>query len=375
MTDAVIRADGVAPEPITWLWEEFIPRGMLTLVAGRPDAGKSLFAAWLASDLSKKGHNVIFSNMEDPIPQVVIPRLISLGAKMKFIHFWTPIMPKDTTALAEKVAETNAVAVICDPIAAHITASIYNDQEVRTALSPLSILAWKTKCAVIMVHHTIKNAAPGHAMNSVGGSGGGLIGAARVSFMFGPSPDDEDERVLAPLKFNIGPKPNSVVFEMDEYEWIIGDGKKAKTLNAGRLVLKSTKSKISAEKVLATSSGLSSVKTTDKKAGAAEWLTNYLAYGAMKQQEIAEDSMQAGHTFRTLRRAAEDIEIVKERKGFGKDGFWLWYLPEGHPALLPTCCKKPWMTTNPDLTRVCGNCKFSYGFKDPGGASDATEEA
>lgn len=364
MTDAVIRADSISPEPVEWLWENLIPKGMLTLVAGKPDMGKSLFAAWFAADLSRKGHNVIFSNMEDGIPNVVVPRLISVGAKLKFVHFWSPVLPRDTGALEDLIRETKAVCVIMDPVAAHITASIYNDQDVRTALSPLSQVAWRTKCAMIFLHHTIKNAAPGHPLNSIGGSGGGLTGAARTSYIFGPSPDDEDQRILAPAKFNVGPKPNSVIFEMDEYEWIIGDGKKARTLNAGRLVLKSTKSKMSAERVLSTAQGLTSVKQTDKKADAAEWLTNYLSNGAMKQSQIAEDSLQAGHTFRTLRRAAEDIEVVKERKGFGKDGFWLWYLPEDHPLLRPKCCKRAWIKMEDDLTSKCQNCGHKYGFAD-----------
>ena len=39
--------------PPRWLWRGKIPAGAVTLVAGRPKLGKSLFAIWLAAQLSR----------------------------------------------------------------------------------------------------------------------------------------------------------------------------------------------------------------------------------------------------------------------------------------------------------------------------------
>jgi hypothetical protein len=367
VTDDVRSAEDFEAEPIEWLWEELIPKGMITLIAGRPDSGKSLFSAWLISYLSKKRKHTLLSNREDPIPQVVIPRLNALGTDRKYVHFWHPYLPRDTHLLSEHIVRHNIECVIMDPASGHLAASIYNDQDVRTCLGPLSEICWETGCSVIFIHHTIKSTSDGVALRSIGGSGGGLPGAARAAFIFGQSPEDEDERILAPAKFNLGPRPSSVVFEMDEYEWVVekSDGT-MKMINAGKLLHKHSNSKIKAEAVLLSSAGVNSVKTVDKKAEAAEWLTNYLSYGARKQNELAEDSTQQGMSFRTLRRAAEDIGIAKVRRGFGKDGFWLWSLPQGHPCLIPQCCDLPIVITKDDLTQECSECGTKFGLKGVG---------
>ena len=369
----VESAQDYKAEPIDWLWEETIPKGMITLIGGRPDSGKSLFSMWLASQLAKKRQHILVSNREDPIPQVIIPRLNALNANLKYIHFWHPYLPRDMKELEDKIRTLKIKCVILDPASAHMSASIYNDQDVRTCLGPLSEICWRTGCSVIMIHHTIKSVTEGAAIRAFGGSGGGLTGVARAAFIFGQSPDDEDERVLASAKFNLGPKPNSIIFEMDEYEWLIEKANgKVKMINAGKLLYKNNNSKISAEKVLLTSAGLQTVKTPDKKAEAAEWLTNYLAYGARKQQEVAEDSNHYAITFRTLRRAAEDIGIEKDRRGFGKDGYWIWRLPKGHPSLIPTCCDKPEIVTEDNLQQKCIACGTAFGLASPGDGADAT---
>ncbi len=33
----------------------------------------------------------------------------------------------------------------------------------------------------------------------------------------------------------------------------------------------------------------------------------------------------------TIRRASVEIQVKKERKGYGKGGHWQWDLPDGHP--------------------------------------------
>lgn len=366
VSDVESAADYKA-EAIEWLWEELIPKGMITLVAGRPDSGKSLWAIWLTAHLSKKRQRVLVSNREDPIPQVIIPRMNALGTNLKYVHFWNPFLPRDTAELEEKIRQLKIKCVIMDPASAHLGASIYNDQDVRTCLGPLSEVCWRTGCSVIFIHHTIKSTSDGIALRSIGGSGGGLPGAARAAFIFGPSPNDEDERILAPAKFNLGPKPLSVVYEMDEYEWCIeksnGD---VKMITAGKLLHKNSNSKISAESILLASSGQQTIKTVDKKAEAAEWVTNYLSFGSRRQVELAEDCQQYGLSFRTVRRAADDIGITKERKGFGAKGYWLWSLPVGHPSLVPTCCDKPEIKTDTNLQQRCSNCGHAYGLTSPG---------
>jgi uncharacterized protein YijF (DUF1287 family) len=40
-----------------------------------------------------------------------------------------------------------------------------------------------------------------------------------------------------------------------------------------------------------------------------------------------------GVSARTLRRAADDLQVVKHRVGFGPGSYVTWRLPDDHPAL------------------------------------------
>src|SRR5215467_14199896 len=115
MTDKLVTAEDFEAEPVDWLWEELIPCGMISLIAGRPDSGKSLFAVWLAAHLSRQGRNTMLSNREDPIPQVLIPRLNAVSALRKRITFWNPYLPRDTQELEKRIIQHNISCVIMDP--------------------------------------------------------------------------------------------------------------------------------------------------------------------------------------------------------------------------------------------------------------------
>ena len=329
------RADQVARKWVEWLWEQRVPKGMFSLVVGKPGQGKSLWAAYLAAELSKTG-DVIFSNREDPLAQVIRPRLEAAGARLNRVHFFEKTtLPEDLEVLEAMIRTVKAKAVILDPIAAHLTPSMFNDQDVRKALTPVAKMAERTGCAVIGVSHTVKYISlKAHPLTAVGGSGGGLTGAARAIFAFGVDPADKDQRALVPLKFNLGPMPLSMTFELDEIEFL--DDKDRLEAVAGRLVKVSDSEVINAMAVLAGIGGDGSGgKTAEKREAAAEWLTNYLSLGRRPVNDIKEDAIQVGNiSWGTLRRAAQDIEIEISRVGFGTGSQSYWGLPDGHPGLI-----------------------------------------
>jgi hypothetical protein len=84
----------------------------------------------------------------------------------------------------------------------------------------------------------------------------------------------------------------------------------------------------------------------DKRAAAAEWITTYLAEagGPVKSTLIQEDAKQAGMSQKTLRRAADDMEVVKDPPGGGRNCTWdlpddvkeLMGIEVAKPAPLPT---------------------------------------
>jgi KaiC/GvpD/RAD55 family RecA-like ATPase len=84
-------AKDVEPEQVEWLWpleavkdaeQGRIPRSMLSVVAGRADQGKGLFAVRVASDVSRSGQNVLYSAIEDSPAIMTRPRLEAAGADL-----------------------------------------------------------------------------------------------------------------------------------------------------------------------------------------------------------------------------------------------------------------------------------------------------
>jgi superfamily II DNA or RNA helicase len=51
-TVALIRASGIEPEPISWLWRDWLARGKMHIIAGQPGAGKTTIALKIAAAVS-----------------------------------------------------------------------------------------------------------------------------------------------------------------------------------------------------------------------------------------------------------------------------------------------------------------------------------
>lgn len=324
------RASKVTPKKIDWLLDGHVPLGMISLLAGRPGQGKSMFTAWLAAAASQKGH-VIFSNLEDLQAEVSRPRLEAAGAVLDRVHFWTPDIESDEglAQLREYVEQFKVKLITLDPIAAHVRASIWNDQAIRQVLTPLKELVLEPTGAACMIlaHTTKKIAKSAHPLEAIGGSGGGLAGASRAVFVFGPNPSAPEERILASAKSNLGVE-SSVAFEIDEGEITVG----STTFNAPTLVLTDPDAAVSAARVLSWNGEDANEADPIKTAVATEWLTSYLMFGERPALEIKEDGNRAGFTWTTLRRAGqENIGVVRLPNPNGKGQ--VWQLPDGHPAL------------------------------------------
>lgn len=311
-----IRADQVKREAVEWVWEERIPRGMISLVAGMPGVGKSLFGYLLAAKASRSG-GVIYSTFEESLRKTARARLEAAGADLERVHFWTPELPRDLDKLRQRILEHQCELVVLDPVAAHLSVSIFNDQDVRRALSPLKVIAEETNAAVLLVSHTIKRpAAGGHPMDAIGGAGGGLRGAARIAFLFGKNPHDE-ELLLACVKSNIGPEPPTYAFELDvhdfadvgEVAFLSGLGERGGSLADARIMLDSARAES---------------KPDAKRSAASEFLVNYLRLGPRPVAELREDAQQYGHKWATIRRASEELGVVKPKGGPNAD----WALPD-----------------------------------------------
>ncbi|QIK38100.1 AAA family ATPase [Caldichromatium japonicum] len=88
----------VTAEPVTWLWDGWLAKGKLHLLAGKPGTGKTTLALGLAAIVSRGGTwpdgsrcalagDVLIWSAEDDPADTITPRLMAGGADLRRIHF------------------------------------------------------------------------------------------------------------------------------------------------------------------------------------------------------------------------------------------------------------------------------------------------
>ena len=179
----------------------------------------------------------------------------------------------------------------------------------RRALAPLMEMLTRTRCAAILVRHLTK-AQAADALYRGGGSIG-IIGAARFGLLVGKDPDNEDNRIIAPTKCNIGPEPPSLRYVL---EGVPGT-------DVARVMWDDEPSKYGANDLLEMASE-DGDRTERDEAG--EWLLDYLAGGPKPAVEVFREARKAGHADKTLKRAKKAVGVKSLKSAFGMGNAWAW---------------------------------------------------
>ena len=329
----------IRPETIDWYWHGRLAKGKLTCFDGMPGMGKTTVSLDLISRFTRgvelPGEQIavpktrvgILSD-EDGVADTTIPRLEIAGADLDMICQLTGtgpyggtrslMIPDDLPVIAQIIKSEGLGYLHIDPLAAHAGrgVNLYVDQDVRTQItSPLAHLAAETGVTIVLVRHPTK-AQFGPAMLRGGGSIG-IIGAARFGLMFGHSPHNETERVIASTKCNVGPMPESLIYKLNG---VVGS-------DHAQVWWDPVPSALTADDLLPTEA-----KPSAKKMNAAEeWLLDYLENGARPAKEVFAAGLAAGHTEITLKRAKAILAITSSRTGFGEGAVYSWWLPGQEP--------------------------------------------
>jgi archaellum biogenesis ATPase FlaH len=332
-----IRMSDVEPEHVDWLWGGRLARGKMTLVAGDPSQGKSTFTDDLAARLSSGKKlpmsttrhdpmSVVLMTAEDGLADTVAPRLLAAGADMSRIEaiighrhedgFETPIsLPEDIPALREIIERLKAQILIIDPLNAFLTGQVdsHRDHHIRRAMHPLAKLGEETDVAILLICHLTKNAAAS-PIYRVGGSIG-LPATARLALLVAKDPNDEDRRILAGLKSNLSPLPKSLVFKTVE-----------DSETGASLIKWKGFSDLTSTDLLATSK-----KERDHGAldAARSLLGSILRDRDVPVDEIEAEAANYQISKTTLQRAKQEMGVVSKRRGYGKNGEWVWSLGNG----------------------------------------------
>jgi hypothetical protein len=357
--------DDVKPENHHWIWGDRIARQEIHFIAGRPDVGKGTMLAKIVADVSwgrdaftgepgalsemnpkqppLKPMRILYSAAEDGAGTMVRPRLAAQGVRPRSVVMRRMRLPLDFELLADLVIEHDIDLVVIDPLASSLSGGIgrFTDA-IRQVTDPLKELLEATNAAAIFVDHVRKRVGPNEdPLSAVGGASSGFPAACRMGFLFGTDPGDEDKAILSCVKSNIRPKPKeSLFYEMDSteisFDWTDADTgvvERYENESVPKLVF-SAEDYFSPIRLVSNEKGhVGRGRPADKRAQACEWLTTHLFAAMLKDdgsypvpsKTVFEDALQFGMSNRTLRRAADQLKLVKSGKGGSKV---TWALPD-----------------------------------------------
>jgi hypothetical protein len=326
----------VRSRSISFLVDGLVPLRTFTLLAGIGGQGKSTLAAAWAAGVTTGQYgdgpaDVLVISYEDTAEEIWRPRLLAAEgdpARVGFVSVAVDeggivVLPEDLDELGEAIRYRDARLVVVDPVVAAIDTKLdaHKDQHVRSVLGALAELAEATDSAIVGLGHLNKtNSTDAYirVANSVA-----FWNAARSVVLVTEDLSDEadgDDRLVAQVKANwCRRRPpqrwriESTVLP-DELDPDTG-----KPIETARMTFTEHAHDVDHDTLLG---GRKSSGTT-KTELATEFLQDALADGEWHEKQGLEKIAGAqGISYRTLSRAANDLSIEHERRGFPATSWW-----------------------------------------------------
>lgn len=340
----LVRGDTVQPEPVNWLWPQWLAVGKLHILAGAPGTGKTTVCLSLAAAITSGGSwpdrslapvgDVLMWSGEDSVSDVLLPRLCAMGADRSRVHFVDTVAegvserPFDPgrhfpLLLQHAASLPSPRLLILDPIVSAITGDSHHNAEVRRGLQPLVEFARATGCAIVGVTHFSKGTEGRQPLDRVTGSLGfgavARIVLGTVRFTDG----DAHDRGLVRLKSNLGPDGGGFRYALElESQEIDGSQLMATRVDWG-------------DALEGIPESIYSEAETKRRVGSAlddaiTFLREVLQSGGVPFSDVRAAADAAGHSLATLRRAKDRLGIVPRKVGM--EAGWVWELPPGVDA-------------------------------------------
>jgi hypothetical protein len=242
-------------------------------------------------------------------------------------------LARDLIALAELLVATRATLVVIDPITAYLSRSTYSDAEVRAILAPLAALAARHGAAIVGVLH-LNKATSRPALYRIGGSIA-FPASARVAHLVTVDPNDPTgrRRLFLPFKSNLSVLPSGLAFTIENHTlaYPADPSQPPVAVHTARLAWDPAPTLRTAADALAqTAPGA----PPSARAAAQEFLKAFLAAGPRPTVDVEVAARAAGHSHRTLQRAALQLGMRHLRLPAEQDPArsWAWSLPGSQPA-------------------------------------------
>jgi len=328
-------ASAIQPRPVNWLWQARIPAGEFTITPGRGGLGKSTFHAKTAADITQgllpgiwfgTPKPVIIAAVEDSWSRTIVPRLMAAGADMDRVfradvvteegEEYVLTLPSDIKGLETEISRIGAVMVSIDPLLSAISNGLdsYKDAEVRQALQPLARMADRTGCAILGNAHFNKSSGADPLSLVMGSAAFGNVARAALGFAR-DTEDDEGSCVISQVKNNLGRLDlPSLRYRI---EGVFIDTKEGPA-EIGHLIWLGESERSVADLLRGHE------KRTEREA-AADWLCELLDH-PVPVKEVQGRAKEAGHSWATVRRAADELGVVKTHPVI--PGPWFWALSD-----------------------------------------------
>jgi hypothetical protein len=301
---------------------------MISIIDGDPGLGKSLITLALAAALSQGRpivlgvpsigpFDVLILAAEDDAARTIKPRLRAAGANLERVHIVDGLQsgetikpvrfPKDLPWIRDFILKHRVRLVIIDPIMGFLDGQVdaHKDQSIRDVLSSLKRVAEETGATLVMIRHLNKKA--GDAAMYRGGGSIAITAAARSALVVGKVPDQAGVCAITVAKCNLSSPTRAMTYSIS-------------TIEGFPVIVWGQEIELSADDLLPATPE----RRGQKQDMAHDWLAKQLGNGPLNANEVMDRGKAAGHSEKTLQRAAKALGV--ERRKVGYAGRWVWSL-------------------------------------------------
>jgi hypothetical protein len=324
----------VQPRQVHWLVPGHVPLRVLTGVFGIGGTGKSTWLAGNAAEISSgrlgEPGDVVLISFEDTAAEVLRPRVEAAQGDLQRVHHLVdegvagidPVrLPRDLAQLRELVMDVRARLVVVDPIVAAIEMNLdaHKDQDVRVLLGQLAGLAEEADCAIVLVGHLNKTPST-EAYIRVANSTAFWNACRSVVLITEDAEEPDSHRLVAQRKANYT-RLSPVERHRIEQVVLPGtvDAVTGEPITTSRMTFVEFAEDVNGDDLLAPRKAggagkeLLAVQLLMQMLGDGQWHDS----AGVKKLAAAQ-----GVSDRTIKRAAQGLEVEHDRRGFPSSTWW-----------------------------------------------------
>lgn len=329
--------DEVEEENIDWIWYPYLARGEVTIVEGDPGVGKSYLMQMISKGIvdgdklptEKKTMPrltpgpVAYFDIENSAGSVTKKRLRYNGCEnMRLFYQEQEPFSVDNTEILEKVYDgierLKPVMCVFDTVNLYIgKADTSRGSETTQALANFKDIARRFNCAVVILRHLTKGGGQGTSALYRGQGNIAFTGVSRIVMTVGRHNEDPDTKVVAMTKCNLAPFPRAITYTITGMPDTLKERDRSKFEWTGFCDLTS-------DDIIKTPEDDNDRGKEGNKAKA--FLEEVLAEGAVEVAKIQGMAETRSISWRTLQRAANDLDVKRKTQGFGKGKVTAWSL-------------------------------------------------